>query len=80
MINLKVHKASPLGKEEAPSVTLTIGEAMKDGFTTSLEEAEEHFVAEAQTTRTALRSLPQGTRYQLLLLMLQDAPVFYRGR
>jgi hypothetical protein len=41
--------------------------------------AEDLFRSDAQAIRDALRSLPQGTKYQLLLLLLNDAPVFYRG-
>jgi hypothetical protein len=81
MKNIIVHKADRLIEDQdVESVTLAIDKAIPrvpSGM--SLPDAEDLFRSDAQAIRDALRSLPQGTKYQLLLLLLNDAPVFYRG-
>lgn len=81
MKTIIVHKADRLtGDQDVESVTLAIDKAIPrvpSGM--PLPEAGDLFRSDAQAIRDALRSLPQGTKYQLLLLLLNDAPVFYRG-
>jgi hypothetical protein len=78
---ITIHKADRLtSDQDVPSVTLTIDKSLPHapgGMT--FPEAENLFRSDAEDIRAALRSLPQGTKHQLLLLLLADATVFYRG-
>lgn len=72
-----VCKAEPTGSVDVPGEQLAIT-AQLPRFD-SLDEAEAFYQAQAKLIADALGRLPQGTRYQLLILMLQRAQVFYRG-
>jgi hypothetical protein len=56
--------------QEVPDATLFIADRLPSFRTT--REAREHFKADAATIMEALKSLPQGTRHELLVLLLQD--------
>lgn len=46
----------------------------------SLLEINQYYKQQADSLYKALRkSLPQGTRYQLLIRLLQDHRIYYRG-
>ncbi|MHB8871656.1 MAG: hypothetical protein ACYC5G_04340 [Candidatus Doudnabacteria bacterium] len=46
----------------------------------SLEKAKNHYYDDAVTLYEVIKNyLPQGTRHQLLIIMLQDATNLYRG-
>lgn len=78
-MEIRVHKAARLLRNEpVEPATLHIADELPDELP-SLAEAEETFIADAERIEQALRTLPQGTWYQLLLLMLQRAPILYRG-
>jgi hypothetical protein len=82
MRSYRVHKASPLGAEPVPSVDIAIDRELPDDpkDIDSSKLRTEVFRADARAIHQALAaSLPQGTRYELLMLMLEAAPVLYRG-
>lgn len=77
MMIVNVCKASPLQGEEVRDAHIAIDQPLPEFE--SLDGASAFYRAEAAQIAAALKSLPQGTRHQLLLLLLEQAPVFYRG-
>lgn len=76
---IEVHKAQGLGSQRVvQSVVLSILNEVPEQ--PSLEESTFFYKTEAKAIMRALSALPQGTKYQLLCLMLESAPVMYRGK
>jgi hypothetical protein len=75
---MKICKASPLGAAPIPDVMLDISETLPSDF--GSVGAANFYKSEARALMDGLSVLPQGTRHQLLLLMLESASVLYRGR
>lgn len=78
-----VCKASPITADEpVEGVEIHIEKSLPDfADVKSLEEIENFYKDEAITIYKALRdSLPQGTRHQLLILMLQGELELYKGK
>ena len=76
-------KASPITADEpVEGVEIHIEKSIANfDNAESLEEIENFYKAEAMTIYKALRdSLPQGTRHQLLILMLQGKLELYKGK
>ena len=78
MIEISVHKAQGLRGDDPQSVMIRIDETIP--VVPTLEAARNMYLNDAQTVMRGLAQLPHGTRYQLLLLMLRDAEIMYRGR
>lgn len=76
---MKICKASPLGDAPIDDVTIDISGTMPTDFG-SLDGAKDFYKSEARALMEAHSALPQATRYELLCLMLESAPIFYRGR
>jgi len=74
---VNVCKASSMGEKPVEDAHIAIERELPT--INSLAEGASFYRVEAEQIVAALKSLPQGTRYQLLLLMLEQAPVFYRG-
>ena len=72
-----------LAEEEVPSVHLRIEEKIPS-LTADIsagwhKRAENFYDAQASEVHEALKSLPQGTRHSLLILLLQEKTDIYRG-
>ena len=78
MKSITVSKAQATSDKEITSTTLIVDEAIPTHA--SLEESTLFYKSEATRIMRALAALPQGTKYQLLCLMLESAPVMYRGK
>jgi len=73
-----VYKAEGLGHcPEVADVTIHIAGSIPPS--SSLEQSRALYRVQAQRLRDALYHLPQGTKHQLLILLLQDAESLYRG-
>lgn len=76
-MEIHVWKAQPVVHDEpVSSVILRIEDPIPDSQ--DLEHAGAMFRRDAERILLALRSLPQGTWYELLVLMLKQAPSLYR--
>lgn len=79
MRTIEVHKAQGLGTYlDVESVSLLIHDEIPEQ--SSLKESTRLYKSEASSIMEALSVLPQGTKYQLLCLMLESAPTYYRGK
>lgn len=80
MSEIHLHKADPiLSSKKIEDVRINIKDSLPKNL--SLDEAKSLYQFEANVLFDRLKnSLPQGTRYQLLLLMLNDSPIFYKGK
>ena len=78
MGTVQVCLASPITKDKpVEQMTINICGSLPEYL--GLPETEAFFKQQAEDLMLALGCLPQGTRYQLLLLMLQDAKSLYYG-
>ncbi len=75
---VNVCKAAALRDEPVDDAHIAIEGQLPHDFG-SLAEAAEFYRTQAKAIAGALKSLPQGTRYHLLLQLLEEAPGFYRG-
>jgi len=78
MKTIEVYKAQPIGDQVIESVTLLLHDDVP--HQSSLEESKDIYKSEAKKIMKALSVLPQGTKYQLLCMLLESAPVMYRGK
>ena len=81
MKTIEVYKAQATGDEVIESTTLLLHDEIPQRL--PREEglsSEDFYKAEAKKIMKALSVLPQGTKYQLLCMMLESAPVMYRGK
>ena len=78
MKTITVSKAQGFTDKPVTSTTLVIDAEISQQQT--LEESALYYKSEATRIMRALAALPQGTKYQLLCLMLESAPVMYRGK
>jgi hypothetical protein len=72
-----LYRYDPIGEHQAPSFELLIDTDLPE--MDSFDEAKRIYREQAESIFQALRSLPQGTRYQLALLILAETPNLYRG-
>jgi hypothetical protein len=85
MKTITVFKASPtVRKEPVPSIRLEINEDVETAdmvaeCKTSMSDIDHFFVVQADIVMEALKSLPQGTKHRLLIMMLQEHPSNYLG-
>jgi len=83
MKRMIVCKAEPIGGNIIEDVELHIKgklPSMETKQLKSLKDVEEIYKTEALNVFDVLsKHLPQGTRHQLLILMLKDAQNLYRG-
>lgn len=77
MKTIEVYKAQPIGDQVIESVTLLLHDEVPQQ---SSLEAKDIYKTEAKKIMKALSVLPQGTKYQLLCMLLESAPVMYRGK
>jgi len=76
MRTVHVTKAEPtVGPIESIALAVDLQHPELEG----LEEAQEHYRRESAQVMAVLAAMPQGLRYQLLLRMLEAAPVLYCG-
>lgn len=80
MKTIEVYKAQATGDETIESITLLLHDEIPELSRRSLHPADEFYKGEAKKIMKALNVLPQGTKYQLLCMMLESAPVMYRGK
>jgi len=74
-----VCKADPTGEQVIESVALHVADSIPRIEGDDYLEAYEHFyIAEADRIMEVLAALPQGTRHQLLIKMLQDKLCLFR--
>lgn len=80
MKTINVHVGDGYSGATVEAVTLvtasTLPRPSNDDYS---RPGESIFEQDAEAVREALQSLPQGTKYALLCLLLSDAPVLYRG-
>lgn len=76
-----VDRADLLGSEPVEPTRLDIVGDLSDLLAADepMAAAKAHFIEQASIVRDALRALPQGTKHQLLILLLQDSESLYRG-
>ena len=79
-LRISVHKADAIKENEAiESCILSIDQGFVKSDFETLDKAQSIFISDAKWIDLALKHLPQGTRHQLLLLMLEDAKCHYVG-
>ncbi len=79
MFELTVCKADGLGvDDDVESVKLSVSGDLTTARRPGLP-LDYVFNEDAETVMKALRHLPQGTKHRLLILMLRDKMVSYRG-
>lgn len=83
MREIQISQAQPLGDRKPQDVIIKIDQSKvinSDGIDDNLKAIENHFKMEAKILHDALlHSIPQGTRHQLLILLLTDAKNLYVG-
>lgn len=80
METITVCKAQPTGDQVIPTVVLKIDGDIPSPKSDNWQEEYEHFyMAQAGLIMEALESLPQGTRHQLLIKLLQDKLCLFKG-
>jgi hypothetical protein len=76
---IEVHKAQGIGDYQVvESTTLLLHDEVPQQ--SSLMKSKDFYKVEAKKIMEALSVLPQGTKYELLCMMLESAPVMYRGK
>jgi len=81
MIKEHVCKASPIGHDEVDDGMLVFDAEVPELETAiSLDNVRTFYEKEAEKIMDVLnKCLPQGTRHALLVKMLQNSPIYYRG-
>ena len=78
MKTIEAYKAQPIGDEVIENMTLLLHDEVPRQ--SSLKDSKELYKSEAKKIMDALSVIPQGTKYELLCMMLESAPVMYRGK
>lgn len=73
-----VHKGTSWpSKVVTPNAYLKVTKPISDHMT--IDEARNTYKKDAKKVMRVLKKLPQGTRYQVFLLMFKDQESLYRG-
>jgi hypothetical protein len=71
-LNITVYRGGSLGRKASVPCTLHLYNELTSSVIDVID-GEQFYKAEAREVMRCLEQLPQGTRHQLLILMLQDA-------
>lgn len=77
---IHIHKADPIvSNEKIDDITLIVD--LNQDCHLDLKHAEEAYRKDALKIMDVLNNhVPQGTRYHLLLMLLEKAKIFYKGK
>lgn len=79
-MRIEVCKAAALhGDDHVEPTQIIVEQELPPDFG-SLDTAGDFYQEQATAIADGLKALPQGTYYKLLCLLLERAPIFYKGR
>ena len=78
MITYYVAKADPISDVEVSDCTIRINQKLPSIYTYNFDLST-RYKKDAKAICKALKNLPQGTKHQLLILLLKEKEELYRG-